>query len=132
MFIGSGSAWRHAAVCGDSDRLRFVERDDDLRDVVASSYKNESSTVDSVRTRPSSSVEDVDGRDTGGRQPGPLVCSVLTSAELNPAAMFARMLRSISSKNLRRSFFSSSRRRRSASPWSSRGFVQRVSLVNTS
>ena len=59
-----------------------MERDDDLRDVVASSYKNESSTVDSVRTRPSSSVDDVDGRDTGGRQPGPLVCSVLRCAPL--------------------------------------------------
>ena len=66
LFIGRGSAWRHAAARGPSDLLRLF-RDDDRRDVVASSYRNESSTVDKVRTRPSSSVEDVDGRDTGGR-----------------------------------------------------------------
>jgi hypothetical protein len=37
LLIGSGNAWRHAAVCGLSDRLRFVERDDDRLEVFASS-----------------------------------------------------------------------------------------------
>ena len=34
---GHGNACRHAAVWGESDRLRFVERDDDRLEVFASS-----------------------------------------------------------------------------------------------
>mmetsp|Transcript_2748 Transcript_2748/g.8051 ORF Transcript_2748/g.8051 Transcript_2748/m.8051 type:complete len:210 (+) Transcript_2748:768-1397(+) len=126
-----------AAVCGLRDRRRCDARRRDARERPdESSSRKESSTVDRVRTRPPKGsskppMEPEEGRAAGGFQQRPWV-GVATSAELRPFARFARMLRSISSKNARFSASLASRASLSAASCNSRGLVHCVSRVSTS